>query len=215
MAKRLPGPCSPANPSNRGAKSAKGGPDNADPAKGFPQSDRALIDSCLAGQPAAWDALYHTCHDSLLAAIRRQLGPHKSRNAELVDEIAARVWFVLVRNDGELLNRFDPAFGVRLTSFLAAIAKDLMSRHFRSEVRRSRREAVSLQNRPTATPPSLPPLALEEFLSTLTPAERTFYDDVLAKGEQDPSRAGYSKANAWQLTSRIHRKFRREFEHGN
>jgi hypothetical protein len=145
-------------------------------------------------------------------AIRRQLGPHRSRNFELADEIAARVWFAVVDNDAALLDRFDPGYRCRLTTYLAAIARDVMSRHFRSEVRRHRREAVALDGRRTAAQPELPVVSLKELRETLTPAEKRFYDNVLTGSNGATAESDYSKTNAWQLTSRIRAKLRHRLD---
>ena len=58
-----------------------------------------------AAWPARWPhgrRLYAQCHEPLLLSIRIMLGP-RNTDANLVDEIAARVWYALVANDGELL----------------------------------------------------------------------------------------------------------------
>ena len=176
--------------------------------------DRQLVDACLGGDVDAWEALYYQCHDKLLLAIRRQLGPQRNRNFELADEIAARVWYAIVDNDAALLDRFDPSYGCRLTTYLAAIARDVMSRHFRSEVRRHRREAVALDGRQTASQPELPVVSLKELRETLTPAEKRFYDNVLTGSNGAAAEGGYSKTNAWQLTSRIRAKLRHRLDAG-
>jgi DNA-directed RNA polymerase specialized sigma24 family protein len=178
------------------------------------QQDRALVDACLSGDVDAWEALYYRCHDKLLVAIRRQLGPHRSRNFELADEIAARVWYAVVDNDAALLDRFDASYGCRLTTYLAAIARDVMSRHFRSEIRRHRREAVALDGRQTAAQPELPVVSLKELRETLTPAEKRFYDNVLTGSNGAVAENDYSKTNAWQLTSRIRAKLRHRLDAG-
>jgi hypothetical protein len=179
-----------------------------DPSPGCPNpwSDRALIDACLAGSSQAWDELYQVCHDKLLSSIRHHLGPQKSQDLELVDEVSARVWYAMVRNDGALLDRFDPRLGARITTFFAVIAKDLLYRLYRSENRRGRREAIFLEHRADNTPPNLAQVVLDEFREGLTPAEQRFYDTVLMVGQPNPAEAGYSQANAWQLSSRIYRK---------
>ena len=78
-----------------------------DASKAFLQADRQLVDRCLAGEVAAWEEFYAQCHDPLCTAIRIMLGrPHGDPN--LVDEIASRVWYALVANDGKLLGRYSP-----------------------------------------------------------------------------------------------------------
>jgi DNA-directed RNA polymerase specialized sigma24 family protein len=60
----------------------------------------------------------------------------------LVDEIAARVWYSAISADGRLLDRFDAAQNCRLSTFLSAIARGQAVAIFRSEKRRRNREAV-------------------------------------------------------------------------
>src|SRR4051812_27436373 len=78
----------------------------ADSARPAIRAERELIEACLAAQPAAWSQLYDHCHEPLLAAIRGFLR-EAATDLSLVDEIAARVWYSLVRDDATLLSRFD------------------------------------------------------------------------------------------------------------
>jgi hypothetical protein len=182
------------------------------PSSQSPATDRALIDACLAGSSQAWDELYQICQDKLLASICRYLGPKRGQGLELADEVSARVWYAMVRNEGALLDRFDPRLGARITTFFSVIAKDMLFRLYRSESRRGRREAVFVNGRRATSSPNLSPLILEEIRDSLTPSERRFYDEVLMAGRVDASSVGYSPTNAWQLSSRIYRKVHKEFE---
>jgi hypothetical protein len=178
-------------------------------------ADRAVIDAALAGDTTAWDKLYHQCHGPLLASARAILGP---RNADLnqIEELAARVWYSLVRNGGELLARFDPARGCRLTTFLSNLARDHASRMFRSERRRRRREAIScdllLRNgRSGHEAADGASIEMSEFESTLTPKEREFYREIVATNDPSPTapkseQPARSDANRWQLQLRVRRK---------
>jgi hypothetical protein len=74
--------------------------------------DRLLVDRCVAGEVAAWSSLYSHSHDSLLAGIRAFLG-RGGQDANLIDEIAARVWYALVKDNFELLDKFDVRHGCR------------------------------------------------------------------------------------------------------
>ena len=71
----------------------------------------AIADRCLAAELAAWEELYAKCQGPLCTAIRDIL-PRKysSSDPNLVDEIAARIWYTLVKNDGEIL--------AKLTTFI-------------------------------------------------------------------------------------------------
>ena len=173
-------------------------------------ADRALIDQCLSGEPQAWSALYRHCHDGLLGSIRAFLGRNAS-DASLVDEIAARVWYALVRDDFELLARYDVNRGCRLTTFLSVLAKTEARLLLRSERRRRIREhAVSRQEsgRPV-TSQSSETISEEEFVATLSPAERSFYDDVLKASCDAQEAVNYSPQNTWQLRHRVKKKLER------
>ena len=175
------------------------------------RADAALIERCRAGEVAAWSELYAQCHDSLLASIKIMLGPQNG-DFDLVDELAARVWYALVANDGEALRKYDPNRGARAITFLRALAQDEMGRHLRAERRRRKREVgVShgkLDHHAAAASES--GASLSEFLGSLTPAERGFADECLlapvaAQGVQGPA-PKHSLANVWQLTGRVRRK---------
>ena len=97
-------------------------------------ADVALAKRGVAGEVAAWEQLHGQCHDALLATIQNMLGL-QGADGGLTDEIAARVWYTLVANDGELLQRYKPKYGARLITFIGSIAKDEVSRHLRSERR--------------------------------------------------------------------------------
>ncbi len=178
-------------------------------------TDRCLIDAALSGDTAAWEAIYDQCHPPLLDAARAELG---GRNADpnQIDELAARVWYALVRNRGELLARFDPSRGCRLTTFLGSLARDHALRMYRSERRRRRREMIGLdigqQSVHCAASASVPAsFETAEFESTLTPKEKEFYREIVAENAppsdatdvQPPAR---SDANQWQLRHRVRRK---------
>jgi DNA-directed RNA polymerase specialized sigma24 family protein len=204
-----------------------------DPRPLTPDLDRRLIDRALAQEPDAWDDLYYRCHQPLLAAIRAIIGS-RSADPNLVDELAARVWYAVVREDAKLLNRFDPARGCSLTTYLALLAKDEASRLFRSEKRRRRRETAVATSDAKAPPKSTPApgaatITLAEFAATLTPAEKTFYDEITVRHATNGAPAtngdngsngvekingnghshGRSQANEWQLNHRVRRKLER------
>ena len=135
----------------------------------------------------------------------------KDSDANLVEEIAARVWYALVANDGELLARYDSTRGARLITFLRALAKDEIVRHFREEIRRRNRELSVLRDRPQHHQHQEKTLgqqvsSLAEFLCTLTPQERNFCSDYLLA---EPAAEGpYSSTSIWQLSHRVYHKLR-------
>jgi hypothetical protein len=173
-------------------------------------ADRRLVEQCLAGEQRAWTLLYRHCHDGLLGSIRAFLGRNAS-DASLVDEIAARVWYALIRSDFELLARFDVSRGCRLSTFLSVLAKTEARLLLRSERRRRVREyAVSRrESGRNIREDSAETIAEEEFVATLSPAERSFYDDVLKASFADSCSVNYSPQNTWQLRHRVRKKLER------
>lgn len=178
------------------------------------QADHELAQRCVAGEVNAWEELHQQCNGSLLATIRVLLAG-RSNDPNLADDIAAQVWYGLVENDGELLLRYDPNCGARLITFMRAIARDMMCRHFRSERRRLVRESAASSERPQhhATERDQFEISLDEFLETLTPSERQFCGEYLlsrAKAD-DVSSNRLTQANLWQKTHRVYRQFVRFF----
>lgn len=174
------------------------------------QQDRQLVDRCLAGQPGAWDQLYTEVHTGLLVAIRRQLGA-RSSDPNLVDEIAARVWYALVADGGWRLDAFDASRGCRLSTYLATLARSEASGFFRAERRRRQRERLA--SRPERTwDDQLGGLSreeLREFVRRLTPREREFLCGYLLCPVGQRTRAEFSDTNRWQLACRVHAKLNR------
>jgi len=170
------------------------------------RDDRGLIDQCLAGKAGAWDRLYDQYHDALLGMIRSLIGPKTP--AELADEIAARVWYLLVQDNGRRLDRFDPAMGRRLSSYFAALARREVSHYFRSERRRRERELrageAARQHIGKESPNTH--VLMAEFTKTLTPKEREFLETNLLASVPDGDRPVVSDANRWQLSHRVRRK---------
>lgn len=194
----------PAAPAASGARP----PDHAeDLSRAARRADGQLAKRCLAGEVAAWEAFYAQCHDPLCRAIKLMLGRTGS-DTSLVDEIAAKVWYALVANDGALLARYNPRRKARLITFMRTLAKDEIGRHFRSEVRRRERELVALRERPPqqGDGPEHPAGALTEFLDTLTPGERAFCGGYLLAPAVEGDSSGYSSSTVWQFTRRVYQK---------
>ena len=177
-------------------------------------TERQIIERCLQGDPAAWSMVYQRFHEPLASSVRSFLGK-AGQDRNLVEEICARVWYALVRNNFELLARFDTQRGVRLTTFLTLLAKTQARLLLRSERRRRTREQVA--SKPEVRPPeatSWGVLADHDFLATLSPAEQAFFQNVLVADvvrPASPSQAPdcgekYSRQYSWQLRHRVRRK---------
>jgi DNA-directed RNA polymerase specialized sigma24 family protein len=174
--------------------------------------EHQLVQRCIAGEVAAWEELYNQHHQPLIRIVRVLLGD-KGYDSNLVDELAAQVWYALIANDGKLLGRFDPGRGARLITFMRAIAKDTIQRHFRSKVRRLRRERIALEGtRAYHTDQAHFDVALHEFLDTLSYSEREFAEAyLLAEPAVDGSVTVVERSDAsrWQLSRTIRLKLRK------
>lgn len=172
------------------------------------QGDKLLLDIALTGNPAAWTILYDRFHDRLLSSIRAILG-NGYNDSHLIDEIAARVWYTLVKNDFEIMRRYDTRRGLRISTFLSLIAKNELRVFLRSERRRRERERICSRSGDVIDGAyGIPSEA--DFQATLTPAESAFYNEALVGTEpiQSGQSTEYSPANFWQLTRRVKKKLR-------
>jgi hypothetical protein len=170
--------------------------------------DRRLIDRCLQGEAMAWCRLYSEFHGPLVASIKAHWRSSRP-DASLVEEIAARVWYLLVQNNFELLDRFDVQRGCRLTTFLSMLAKTQSRILFRSERRRKARERAAYRPDLVASLEAVPcdgNLSEQEFVGTLTPAERAFYEQVLVMPSSPSADSGYDAPEISQLRHRIKKK---------
>ncbi len=174
------------------------------------RADARLAKRCVAGEVSAWEELYAQCHEPLLFSIEVMLGLGNA-DQNLVDELAARVWYALIKDDAKLLSKYDSRRGAQLITFIMSAAKSELTRYFRTEKRREKRERIALHGKSphhcndelqTAT-------SLAEFLPTLTNREREYYDEHLlgCPVNGDSSAAGtFSLSNARQLKHRIRSK---------
>jgi len=172
--------------------------------------DFQLVQRCVQGEVAAWEELYAQCHQPLCAVIRRRLG-RSFADPNLVDELAARVWYAVVANDGELLAKYRPDRGARILTFLCSIARHKMVHYLRCECRRLARDLASARQRRFAAVSYPEPAcaSLTDFLATLTPHERRFCTDHLLAGGTPTAPTAektYSRSNIWQLTHRVYEK---------
>ena len=178
---------------------------------GGAQADRLLAERCLAGEVAAWEELYGRFHGPLCTAIRGMLGSGGSDSSR-VDEIAARVWYALVRNDGELLDSFAPARHIRLAGFLRGLARVEIMRYFRAEYRRRTQEAACPCRGSGASAVSdwQVTAMIEDFATTLTVGEQEFLEEHLL-GQREGGGRELSETSIWQRCRRIRLKLKTFF----
>ena len=172
-------------------------------------ADYELAQRCADGEVPAWEELYRRYHDRLLASIRVML-TGQNTDPSLAEEIAARVWYALVENDGRLLLKYNPKRGASLMTYIRMLAKDLLRRHYRSERRRQQRERAVMDHRPSSHSQELDQSGstLDEFLDTLSATERTFYDQCLQNlpGSDGAGGLSWSQASLWQRTHRLYKR---------
>lgn len=161
-------------------------------------------------EPGAWDRLYAQYHDGLLVAIRHHLGA-RGGDPDLVEEIAARVWYALAADGGRRLAAFDARRGCRLSTYLATLARSEASGFFRAERRRRQRERIA--SRPEMVwDDRLGGLSrgeLREFVGRLTPREREFLCGYLLSPVGQQTCSDISDTNRWQLACRVYEKLNR------
>ena len=169
-----------------------------------PLAERQLVDQCLAGDEAAWNALFKAVHAPLVTVTKSLLT--STTDDDLANEVVGRVWYSLVAEPTRKLGRFDPARGCCLVTFLTALAKNEIRQHFRTEHRRRVRERKASRREARSSSLNLvqTPILFDEFLESLTPREREFLQVHL----EDPKLPAepFTDANAWQLKYRIRKK---------
>lgn len=177
--------------------------------------ERELIDRCAEGAAQAWSELYLRFHSRLLKTIEMTITPARN-DLELVEEIAARVWYALVRDECRLLKAFDPERGASFATYLSIVAKSTAFQYFRAERRRRRREFIvskSIDIGESDEPMQLLDFA-DVFLESLSPQERRFYHEHLMAradgqaGAPSDKNGTISEPNAWQLRHRVLNKLR-------
>jgi len=168
--------------------------------------DKHLLDRCHDGDERAWAEVHRRCHSYLLDQIRYSLGD-QARDADLVDEIEARVWYNVLCDDRRLLRRYEPHRGNGLDKFLAAFARFEVLRYRRGERRRRQRERDTLLVRHIAqTDDRLRDIHLDmgQFIDLLTRREKQYYTSVLLGNNGVDLHL--SALNSWQLRYRIRKK---------
>jgi DNA-directed RNA polymerase specialized sigma24 family protein len=174
------------------------------------QKDQRIVDGCLNGDERAWERLYRRCHPRLRKAIELLLGS-ESTDANLIEEIAARVWYALLRDDCRLLTTYDTERDSTLDVFLMGLARIEILRYLRSERRRHSHELVRGRKSLEEDRVSDWQMAtmLDEFSSSLTPGEREFMERFLtspAEAQTDEDVEDLSACNIWQRRHRIRLK---------
>ena len=164
----------------------------------------SLWTRCFRGEQRAWEEFFATCTPDLRRLVGYFLGPHR-RDAETIEEIVARTWYALVRNDAKLLRRCARIPCGCQRRFLAGIVRNEVRRYVRGESDRARRQRqfadlCTDRRRPVPTASDYGTM-LEDFAQTLNGNERDFFENYLL-GSPDSGRV-LSDANVWQRRHRL------------
>jgi DNA-directed RNA polymerase specialized sigma24 family protein len=175
-----------------------------------------LVERCLGGDERAWERLYRECHPPLLRAIKLLLGS-EATDIHLADEMAARVWYALLREGGRLLASYDPERDSGLSAFLMGLARIEIMRHLRSERRRRSYEFIGGRRilAEGRVPDWQVAVMMDEFSATLTAQERRFMEKFLLEppdAEPTPEQGELSADSIWQRRHRIRRKLKAFFD---
>ena len=204
----------PASAAASGERSAERGGDG--PKKGRVLVDQQVVQRCLEGDERAWEKLYRKCHPRLRKAIELLLGVDAS-DGHVIEEIAARVWYALLKDNHRLLAAYDADRDSALDGFLMGLARIEILRYTRSERRRHSHEMSGGRNRLEEQRVSDWQLAtmMDEFTSTLTAGERKFMERFLTGPVDDQTDAELEDLPAttvWTRRYRIRRKLNRFLE---
>lgn len=154
-----------------------------------PTLEHQLVRHCLTGCEAAWARLFEYCHPTIVRQTSIWLGP-QSKCGELAEEVAGRVWLKLVDSGYRRLALFDPDRGVRITTFLVALARQeflQFQRERRRRVVREKRGAEKASHRQGHD--SEVEILLNEYLGTLTESKSTGVGDPAEshEGRSEPA----------------------------
>jgi hypothetical protein len=166
----------------------------------------SLLQGCRQGDDAAWRQLFAVYQQSVRSRIAWLLRDH-GRDPNVVDEIAAQVWYRLVV--GGLLGLYDPRRAC-FRAFLFGYVRREVRRRYRPRPSRPIR-VIPLAGLDLADPAAdVCPLGLmlNELLSALSPRLRQFALGRLERPSPAPGRPEPSPANARQMEARIRRQIR-------
>lgn len=172
-------------------------------------AEAALIARCLKGEEAAWKEFYDTHTPDFRRLVRYFLAKDR-RTADTVDEIVARVWYALLRDDARLLHRCLDCQRKCPRCFLAGVVRMEVRKYVRSEMDRARHGERFAQccRGCGASPPSNLEVAalLNEFATTLNAKELDFLESYLLGHPGGGCRL--SDANVWQRRHRLRVKLK-------
>lgn len=103
-----------------------------------------LLESVLHGSAVAWESFQHQYEALVRACVRKALLRfHAEHNQDDVEDLVADTWYLLLKDDKKKLRRFDPARGVRVSSWIGLVTTNHVI-----DVLRRRRNHQSLDEIP-------------------------------------------------------------------
>lgn len=187
------------------------------PTRGQARRDQRLVKRCMAGEEPAWEQLYQRYHPKLVIAVKLLLG-QDAGDLHLVDEMAARVWYTLLRDGGRLLASYDAERDSGLGAFLMGMARIEILRYMRAERRRRSYELIG--GRKILAEGRVPDWELaammDEFTSMLTSQELEFMERFLLDEpgpEADPDVVELPATSVWQRRHRLRLKLQTYLDH--
>ena len=191
-------------------------PDNGKPSnragRRLAAREAELLRRCLAGCEAAWREFFRARTPELDRWVRHFLGA-AGQNAEAVDEVVARIWHALLRDDKRILRRYSPERHTGLDRYLAGVARYVVRRYLRAERLRRRYESVGgRRTHLEFTPSGLETgTLLNEFATTLNPDEVQFLEAYLLSSSDGDANGGdgLSPTAVWQRRYRLRCKLER------
>lgn len=176
--------------------------------------ETVIIAKCLTGDGAAWQEFYSRYRKSLLDSIHKQLGV-KASNTDLVEEIAARVWYSLVCRDYRRLRAYEKG-RAGFKTYLASLARQQVRLYYREKQRQRRREVpLADSDNGCGGCADWPPAATqEEFIATLSRREKQYFEQHLLGNAVETESASLSVANRWKLRQRVFDKLKAFLEMG-
>jgi hypothetical protein len=168
--------------------------------------DQQIVKRCLLGDERAWERLYCKYHPCLRKAIDVLLCPDGS-DVHTAEEIAARVWYTLLRDNCRLLETYDANRDSTLDNFLIGLARIEILRYTRAERRRHSYEMLGGRRRLEEQRVSDCQVTtmIDEFASTLTPGQREFMERFLTGRAENEPESGLNELSGTSIRSRRHR----------
>jgi DNA-directed RNA polymerase specialized sigma24 family protein len=169
-------------------------------------SDWQLIEGCLKSDNRAWQLLHDRHHQTLRNIIWSHLREDRF-DSHLVEDIAQMVWLTLLRNDYDVLRRYQRERS-RLKTYLRDVGKQATEVHYRVKGRRLQAISLGGHEPEDHCPDSGLVLAqFAEYQASLTPQENRLLHEKIVNDVPERTQAPFSAGNTRWLKHRMKRKW--------